>query len=134
MWPFKKREPAGLRIDETHGDPRAQALIAALSARDWRTARDIFAPVADPDERASLMTVAAGVDGLQDWIGEWLAAEPGSTLPLLFKGCHGVFWAWQARGGGSTEQTRDDQFREFWRRLRIAENALDDVVARDPDD
>jgi hypothetical protein len=134
MWPFRKKKPAGLIIDETHRDPAARALRDALKARDWKSARDVFEPVADPDDRTYLMSIAAGVDGVQEWVGEWQAAEPGSTLPLLFKGCHGVFWAWEARGSAGSEHTKEEQFREFWRRLRIAENALDDVVARDPDD
>jgi hypothetical protein len=136
MWPFKKRGPAsaGLVIDPAAGDPRARALIDALAARDRRTVAEIFGTATDPDTRAYLMEVAGNVDGVQDWVGEWIAAEPDSTLPLLLRGCHGVYWAWDARGAASAERTGQDQFREFHRRLRIAENALDEVVDRDPDD
>src|SRR5690349_1205189 len=136
MWPFKKRRPAGagLVIDPASGDPRARALIDALTVRDWRTARDVFATATDPDDHAYLMEDAAGVDGVQDWVGEWVAAEPDSTLPLLLQGCRGVYWAWDARGGARAEHTRQEQFREFHRRLRIAENTLDEVVARNPDE
>jgi hypothetical protein len=37
MWPFKKRRPVGLQIDKTYGDPRARAMLDALSAREWKT-------------------------------------------------------------------------------------------------
>ena len=135
MWPFKKRrQPAGLVIDPAQGDPQARALIEALGAQDWRTARDMLTATTDPDARAYLMEAAANVDGVHDWIGEWVDAEPDSTLPVLVRGCHAVFWAWEARGGKRAEHTSQDQFREFARRLRIAENLLDEVVDRDPDD
>lgn len=142
MWPFRRRrqqQPAavaepGLVIDPTQGDPRARALRDALAGRDWQTTRDILTTAEDPDTLAHLMSVAADVDGVQDWIGEWARAEPDSTLPLLVQGCHAVFWAWEARGGKRAENTGQDQFREFHRRLRTAENLLDEVVERDPDD
>ena len=135
MWPFKKRrQPVGLVVDPAYGDPQARALVDAFGARDWRTARDIFVATPDPDSRAFLMEAAGTVDGVQDWIGEWVDAEPDSTLPVLVRGCHAVYWAWEARGAKRAEQTSQDQFREFARRLRIAENSLDEVVDRDPDD
>jgi hypothetical protein len=134
MWPFKKRGPAtaGLTIDPTNGDPQVRALVAAVAARDSATIRAILDGAPDPDTHAYLMESAAEVDGVQDWIGGWIAAEPHSTLPTLLRGCHGVFWAWEARGAARAEYTREEQFREFHRRLRIAENALDEVVDRDP--
>ncbi|SCF05447.1 hypothetical protein GA0074695_3147 [Micromonospora viridifaciens] len=135
MWLFKKRrQPGGLVVDPAHGDPQARALIDALAAGDWRTARDILVATTDPDSRAFLMEAVGTVDGVQDWIGEWVDAEPQSTLPVLVRGCHAVYWAWAARGGKRAEHTSQDQVREFRRRLRLAENLLDEVVARDPDD
>jgi hypothetical protein len=130
---FKRAEPAPV-IDPAGGDPKAQALRAALAARDWRTARDIFATAADSDERDWLVSVADDVEGVQDWIGEWIAAEPQSTLPVLIRGAHGVNWAWEARGGSYAKYTKDEQFREFFRRLKMAENCLDEVTDRDPGD
>ncbi|MGA5300445.1 DUF4034 domain-containing protein [Nucisporomicrobium flavum] len=135
MWPFKRREkPAGLVVDPTGGDPRARALLDALTARDWRTARDVLAGATEPDTRAYLMEVAWKVDGVQEWIGEWIDAEPQSTLPLLVRGCHAVGWAWEARGAAQAQYTSEEQFRRFHNRLRMAENALDEVIARDPED
>ncbi|WP_051796892.1 hypothetical protein [Catenuloplanes japonicus] len=133
MWPFRKK-PAGLRIDDAHGDPAARTLIDALSARDWRVARDVLQATTEPDARAYLMEAAADVGGVQDWIGEWVRAEPDSTLPVLVRGCHAVFWAWEARGAASADRTSQDAFREFHRRLRTAEHLLADVASRDPGD
>jgi hypothetical protein len=130
MGPFR-RTPV---IDPAFGDPRARALITALTARDRQTVREIFLTAADPDDHAGLMEVAADVAGVQEWIGEWVAAEPGATLPLLLQGCHAVSWAWEARGARYARFTKEEQFREFFRRLQFAEDCLDEVVSRDPDE
>lgn len=50
------------------------------------------------------------------------------------RGAHGVYWAWEARGAALASQTSQEQFREFFRRLKMAENCLDEVVERDPTD
>jgi hypothetical protein len=130
MWPFS-RVPA---IDPTHGDPRARALMNALAVQDRNTVRACLADVYDPDARAFLISMAADVPGVQDWIPRWVEDEPDSTLPLLIRGCHGVWWAWEARGAARAEYTSQDRFDEFFRRLRIAENCLDEVTRRTPED
>jgi hypothetical protein len=133
----KGQQPDGAprpAIDKAQRDPAARQLITALERRDWPSARGILQSVRDPDDHAHYVSVCAGVDGVQDWIGEWVAAEPQSTLPLLVQGAHGVFWAWEARGAARAEQTKQDQFELFFKRLRFAENCLDEVVDRDPYD
>jgi hypothetical protein len=130
MWPFS-RVPD---IDPTHGDPRARALITALGAQDRETVRGVFASLPDPDGRAYLMEFASEVPGVQDWIGRWVADEPGSTLPLLIQGCHAVAWAWEARGGAYAKDTSADQFAGFFERLAFAEKCLKQVTERDPSD
>lgn len=137
MWPFSRKKQVAtptLVIDPAYGDPTTRVLIDAMGKRDWRTAKDVFDDARDPDVRAFLMEAVSRVDGVQDWIPEWVAAEPDSTLPVLVRGCHAVHWAWEARGGKRAEYTSGEQFREFARRLKLAENLLDEVVARDPDD
>ncbi|NGM13850.1 hypothetical protein [Verrucosispora sioxanthis] len=121
-------------VDPAQGDPTARALHEAAQRGDWGTVRDLLGSVTDPDDHAFHVSVLAGVTGVQDWIGEWVDAEPRSSLPLLVRGAHAVFWAWEARGGARAAQTGQDQFREFWRRLKFAENCLDEVVEREPDD
>ncbi|GGM32004.1 MULTISPECIES: hypothetical protein [Micromonospora] len=140
MWPFRRRarqeqqESPALSIDPAQGDPTAEALIAAFELRDWPTARDLLTPVTDPDDRAFCLGVVAQVDGVQDWIGEWIDAEPRSTLPMLVKGAHALHRAGQARGSARAAQTSQEQFREFHKGLKFAENCLDEVVDRDPED
>ncbi|MFI6484021.1 hypothetical protein ACIBH1_39285 [Nonomuraea sp. NPDC050663] len=121
-------------MDPTCGDRTAAQLRDALTRRDTHTAAALLTGVHHPDDRAFYLGICAGVDGLQEWIDEWIAAEPDSTLPLLVKGVHGVDWAWDARGGGRASETSHEQFTEFHRRLKIAEGCLDEVVERDPGD
>ncbi|WP_430782359.1 DUF4034 domain-containing protein [Actinoplanes sp. G11-F43] len=130
MWPFQ-RTPS---IDPAQGDPRARTLITALTGQDRDTIRQIFTETTDHDERAFLMATADDVPGVQDWITGWITDEPESTLPLLIRGCHAVAWAWDARGGRLARYTSSDKFAEFHRRLKIAENCLDEVTDRDPDE
>ncbi|PWU53258.1 DUF4034 domain-containing protein [Micromonospora globispora] len=137
MWPFRRKAKQSgpvLPVDPAMGDPTAHALHEALSRRDWRTARDVLLTITDPDHHALCLNAAARVQGVQEWIGEWVEAEPRSTLPLLVRGTHGVHWAWEARGGAWAARTSQEQFREFRRRLTFAENCLDEVAERDPED
>ncbi|GAA4679250.1 hypothetical protein Prum_044030 [Phytohabitans rumicis] len=105
-----------------------------MERRDWPTARDFLSKVTDRDDHAFYVSICADVSGVQEWIGQWVAAEPQSTLPLLVQGAHGVFWAWEARGSAYAEHTQQEQFDLFFKRLTFAENCLDDVADRDPYD
>ncbi|MCZ7374680.1 DUF4034 domain-containing protein [Micromonospora sp. WMMC250] len=132
MWGFLKRSKAPA-LDPTYGDPHRKALIRALEKRRWKFARELLTMAADPDEMAFLMEAVGGVDGIQDWIGEWIDAEPDSTLPVLVAGCHAVHWAWDARGGKRAKYTTAEQFKGFHERLHYAESLLEKVLAREPD-
>ncbi|WP_328459353.1 DUF4034 domain-containing protein [Actinoplanes sp. NBC_00393] len=132
MWPFK-RGPKEPFLDPTYGDPHRKALIKALQKRNWKWARELFGMAADPDEFAFLMEAAGQVDGLEDWIGQWIAAEPESTLPTLVAGCHAVSLAGRARGAQRAQYTSSDQFRNFHQGLHHAESLLRQVIERDPD-
>lgn len=139
---FKRRKPGespaerapAVVIDPCAYDPAARQLRMALEQRNWPWARDFLNTVTDPDDRAFYLSICADVPGVQDWIEQWVAAERHSTLPLLVRGAHAVYWAWEARGAARAEQTSSDQFQDFFGRLKLAENCLDEVVERDPDD
>lgn len=130
---WKSKEPT-INIDPCVYDPDARQLRAALEARDWKAARDYLDTVDDPDDRAFYISICADVPGVQDWIEEWIAADPDATLPLLVRGAHAVYWAWEARGTARAKDTSREQFRGFAQRLKLAEDCLDEVVERNPDD
>jgi hypothetical protein len=122
-----------LSVDPAMGDPTATRLISASGAGDYRTISEILAEVTDPDDHTFYIRQLTSVDGVENWIDEWVAAEPRSTLPLLCKGSHAIHWAWEARGGGRAETVSREAFRIFFRRLKLAEDCLDEVTERDRD-
>lgn len=132
MWPFR-RGPKTPALDPTFGDPHRKMLIKALKKRQWKWARALFDLAADQDETAYLMEATGQVPDIQDWIHEWIDAEPESTLPVLVAGCHAVFWAWEARGGKRARYTSAEQFRLFHQRLHYAESMLQRVLVSEPD-
>lgn len=120
-------------IDHGMGDPVADRLRAAALRGDWRTIGDLLSAVEHPDDHTFYVRAAAYTSGVEQWIDDWVAAEPRSALPLLVKGAHAIDWAWEARGGGRADTVSQDAFKIFFRRLRLAEDCLDEVTDRDPD-
>ncbi len=136
MWPFSRRRKASierLTIDPAMGDPVAARLIAAAQEGDWRTISDTMSGVEHQDDHTHYVRTAAFTGGVERWIDEWVAAEPRSTLPLLVKGAHAIDWAWEARGGGRANTVSDEAFKLFFKRLKLAEDCLDEVTDRDRD-
>lgn len=137
MWPFRRGQRASgqprLAIDPAMGDPVAARLIVAAKQGDWRTISDVLSGVKQPDDHTFYVRATAYNSGVQQWIDDWVAAEPRSALPLLVKGVHAIDWAWEARGGGRASTVSDEAFRLFFKRLKLAEDCLDEVTDRDPD-
>jgi hypothetical protein len=133
MWPFTRGGKPAV-IDPCLGDETARRLDAAAGRGDWEAVSTILTPVEDQDLRAFYVGVLADRSGPQPWIGQWLAARPESALPYLVKGAHAVQWAWEARGSGTASTVSQEQFAVFFRRLKVAEDNLDEAVSRDPGD
>src|SRR5688500_13843108 len=136
MWPFRKsKQPSSARnvvMDPFLGDPGARRLHEALAARDWAAAQAILSAPMSNDDRAFRLDIAAKVPGVQDWIEGPVRDDPGSVLPRLVQGAHAVRWAWEARGSGKSETVSEQQWKVWFRRLKLAEDCLDEVVAKDP--
>ncbi|GAA2493360.1 hypothetical protein [Winogradskya humida] len=128
MWPFKK-----LAFDPTFGDPAARAIAAAGERGDWATVRDGLTAVTDWDQREFYLCLAVEREGPQPWIDDWIKAEPKSALPYLAKGRQQIVYAWEARSTKLAKDVSQDQFAVFFRRLKLAEDALDEAATRDRD-
>lgn len=78
MWPFGRGSglTSGRRvvIDPAMGDPLAARLISASRQGDWRTIRELLANVDHPDDHLFYVTVTTNVDGVEQWVDEWVAA------------------------------------------------------------
>lgn len=133
MWPFTR---GGKRVvlDPCLGDTTARRLDTAAERGDWSTVATLLAPIEDQDLRAFYVGVLAARSGPQPWIDQWRTAEPGSALPCLVKGAHAIQWAWEARGNGTASTVSEVQFAAFFKRLKVAEDNLDEAVSRDPAD
>lgn len=76
--------------------------------------------------------VAAYTKGVQEWIDGPIRDEPGSTLPLLIRGARMVVRARALRGIGRAYPTPPGDRSMWHERIRVAEDSLREVVARDP--
>jgi hypothetical protein len=128
---LRRRTQPSLVADPCLGDPAARYLYDALEHRDWPAARAVLAAAAHPDDRAFYLEVCGAVPGVQSWIGHHASVD---ELAQLVRGAHAVAWAWDARGGRSSEYTEASRFEIFFQRLRLAESYLYDVVSRNPNE
>jgi hypothetical protein len=128
---LRRRSQPSLVVDPCLGDPAARYLYDALEHRDWPAAREVLAAAVHPDDRAFYLEVCGAVPGVQTWIGQHASVD---ELAQLVRGAHAVAWAWDARGGRSSEHTEAARFEIFFERLRLAESYLYDVVSRNPDE
>ncbi len=143
MWLRKKTAPdplptqgqpaaTGIEIMRSPGDPACDDMAEALRARDWATARHYLVNAPNSEIFADRLVGAADVSGLETWIDQVIRDEPDSTLPLLVKGARFTYWAWEARGGGLANTVSENVWPVWFDRLRRAEDALDEVVDREP--
>jgi hypothetical protein len=131
--PTSQRAPKTVPIDPTFGDPDLTRLRQAMAAADWPTARAMFGHARDADDLATFVDVAANVPGSEQWLPEFVRAEVHDTLPLLVYGARSIRWAWDARTGKRAKYVSQEQFQLFFERLGIAEDSLQGVVRREPD-
>lgn len=139
MWPFRRRAAdriERLDVDPAQGDPEATRLIAAAKRGDWQAAAEFLRDVEHPDDRYFYCRTLGDHAGDGAWIDEWIAAETGKAkaTALTVKGQFAIDWAWQARGNGRAKTVSEEAFKVFFRRLKVAEDCLDDATEIDADD
>lgn len=61
--------------------------------------------------------------GVEERIPDVARAEPDSTLPLLIRSARAVYWAWDARGGGTADTVSQEQWKVWFQRLRLPRTA-----------
>ena len=122
-------------LDDLFGDAEAHAFRAELDRGDWQRLHDFLEAAREPDTRHFYIDVLAGrITGRPGWIDEWCEARPGSAVPALFRGVHGIKWAWQARGGGLARTVKQDAWPLFHERLVAADKDLERAARLDPED
>ncbi|RKR89383.1 hypothetical protein BDK92_3728 [Micromonospora pisi] len=123
----------GVHVDPCEGDPVARRLTAAAARRDWPAVREIFDGVTDLDDRSFYAEVVSVVPGVEKWLSAVIRDEPYDATALVLYGYRMTVLAWKARGNTGGEHVTRQGWRKFFERLRIAEEALDQVILKDPD-
>jgi hypothetical protein len=132
--PLRQEPEPRLPIDRAQGDPAGQRLREELARDNWPAASQLLGAISDPDDRYFYVNLCADWPGRPGWIDQWIAGEPASATPLLVRGAHAIFWAWEARGSARAEHTPQEAFQVFWQRLELAEASLGEAAARAPED
>lgn len=115
-------------------DPDALRLRDELADGRWEDAHEFLESVRDWRLRNFYVNALARVPGRPEWIDEWIAARPNSSVPLLFCGWHRVNWAWEARGSGRAKTVQQDAWPVFQSRLVAADRDLVKAAALDKED
>jgi len=122
-------------LDELLGDAEAHAFSAELARGEWQRLHDFLEAEREPGARYFYINgLANQITGRPDWMDEWCQARPGSAVPVLFRGVHGIKWAWQARGGGLARTVKQDAWPLFHERLVAADKDLERAAGLDPED
>ncbi|WP_329137933.1 hypothetical protein OG552_29100 [Streptomyces sp. NBC_01476] len=130
-----RRRRATPWVDPSYGDPRLAALretAQGATAGQWPLLREQLDLAVDGEDLTWLVEGLAAIDGVESWIGEVVAAQPESALPLLVSGARHIEWAWQARTRKMAKYVSEEQFEVFHSRLRLAEDQLYEVAEREP--
>jgi hypothetical protein len=136
--PAQAVKPAEPSVPVLHlrGDQQALAFEAQLGQGRWQEFHDFLESLTDRELRYFYVNELSRISGRPEWVDEWIAAKPGSSLPLLFRGSHGINWAWEARGSARAKYVQEDAWPLFHGRLVEADRDLAKAAAlddRDPD-
>lgn len=129
-----KAAPTGPQVPPFSGDPTALRFSKQLEAGQWAEFHDFVAGIRDPDLRYFYLESLTTLSGRPGWLDEWVAACPGSALPVMFRGRHAIKWAWDARGSGRAKTVKEDAWPVFHRRLVVGDADLARAAELDPDD
>jgi hypothetical protein len=129
----KPAEPA-VPVPHLRGDQQALAFEAQLEQGRWQEFQDFLENLTDRELRHFYVVELSRISGRPEWVDQWVAAKPGSSLPMLFRGAHGINWAWEARGGKRAKYVEEDAWPLFHGRLVEADRDLAKAAALDDRD
>lgn len=131
---FAALAAAGVRTDPLSGDPTAHRFRSELRKGRWEEFHEFLKNQRDWDSRHFYVVQLSNIEGRPGWLEEWVAARPGSSIPLLFRGSHGVHWAWEARGETYASMVPRGAWKIFHERLIAADRDLSLAASLDEDD
>lgn len=129
-----KPEEPSVPVPHLRGDQRALDFEAQLGRGRWQEFDDFLESLTDWELRHLYLFEQTTISGRPEWVDEWVAAKPGSSLPMLFRGAHGINWAWEARGNARAKYVKEDAWPLFHGRLVEADRDLAKAAALDDRD
>ena len=105
------------------GDEDLVRLRAVAKSRDWPVLREGLAAFSGHDLTSLIGNVCA-TENLHDWLPQVVGEDSQDALAHAVLGAATVERAWQVRTGKRAQHVSQDQFREFHRILREAEEQL----------
>jgi hypothetical protein len=129
----KPAEPS-VPVPHLRGDQQALGFEAQLARGRWQEFHDFLESLTDRELRHFYVVELARISGRPEWVDEWVAAKPGSSLPMLFRGAHGINWAWEARTSDRAKYVKEEAWPLFHSRLVEADRDLARAAALDDRD
>jgi hypothetical protein len=129
----KPAEPS-VPVPHLRGDQQALGFEAQLARGRWQEFHDFLESLTDRELRHFYVVELARISGRPEWVDEWVAAKPGSSLPMLFRGAHGINWAWEARTSDRAKYVKEEAWQLFHSRLVEADRDLARAAALDDRD
>lgn len=121
----------GPPVEDLGGDAIAYHFRAELAAGRWQEFHDFLESSREWDSRAFYVARLSKISGRPGWLDEWSAARPASPLPVLFRGAHGIHWAWEVRGMRRANTVQSDAWPVFFARLTDADRDLAQAAGLD---
>lgn len=121
-------------LDPACGNPRARALRDSLARGDWKDAQGFLEGLRVYELRDFFVSALSAWPGRPAWLEAWCESQPGSPVPWLIRGVHGLRWAWEARGSTTADKVKESAWPAFVERLVSAERDLQQAAALDTRD
>jgi len=106
------------------GDSELLRLLKVAETRDWTELRAGVSEYSDDNLTSLLGNVCAQSPSMSDWLPEAVGPDPEDALAQAFLGALAIERAWRVRTGKLAQHVSQEQFREFHRILREAEEHL----------
>ncbi len=113
-----------VRDDSTRGHPGSRMIQMHARKKDWRKVRDAMAKETDHALRGRYLSLCTDEDASDEWIEQWLEAEPESADGWLMAGDRSLIRAWKIRGSDKADAVPKERWDPFHELVMTAEEEL----------
>ena len=122
--PPRRARPPQARIVAADGDRELYAVFQSAEARDWSAVRELLSKYSGDDLSALIAGLCNEQQSLAEWLPEAIGEEPEDAIARAVLGAEAIARAWRVRTAKRAQHVSQEQFREFHRILREAEEHL----------